>query len=142
MLELLATTNHGGLSILHLYGVIWNILKRNRTDTAIHGLALAYSGIACYLHYRTLRSYQNDLERTEYAIEDTHARSETDAGEEEAKGFYTEEDYSKDFVTRIKREIEAITGVQALIGTGTDGRTPAPSIRECLDTGSAGRNKA
>lgn len=46
---------HGALCALHLLGVVYNLRRGNRFDTAIHGVAALYDGHAVLTHLDALK---------------------------------------------------------------------------------------
>lgn len=41
---------HGMLTALHIVGIVYNVRRRNRLDTVVHGAAMAYSLHATFHH--------------------------------------------------------------------------------------------
>lgn len=45
---------HGALCALHLLGLVYNLRRRNKVDTLVHGAAAAYDGWSAVKHLRRL----------------------------------------------------------------------------------------
>lgn len=50
--EVIAAAVHGALLALHLLGLFYNLRRRNRADSIVHGLACIYDGACVVKHIR------------------------------------------------------------------------------------------
>jgi hypothetical protein len=55
-LEELGVFVHGMLASFHLLGVVYNMRKRNWSDTIIHGCGVIYDTVAVTKHMRRLQN--------------------------------------------------------------------------------------